>query len=186
MDDLTSPKAKQYEVNPLYYSERIQEGKSVWQVNKVQPGAVPSWMPWGQPEKEDWTSQPRPHSWTQSQMSAHTGNFKMGLHLASLLESWPTSLWCYAFIALPHTRLPQSEIIFKNSSKIALIVHCKCSTVRYKAHRVHLPPWIKKRSSVPSPGFLWHAATISWPILFSLLATALDFFKSRFCFPLFF
>lgn len=72
----------------------------------------------------------------------------------------------------------------KHSSEITLLVHRKCSTARHKAHRAHLPPWIKKGSSEPSPGLPWQTATISWPFLFSLLATAPDLFKSQFCFPL--
>lgn len=134
-------------VTPCIILNGSEKAEGVYGRSTLQPGAgqhsVPSWMPWGQPKEEDWTSKPRPHSWTQSQMSVYAGNFKMDLHLASLLESWHTSLWCYSFIALPHTRLPQSKINWKNSSKIALLVQCKCSSVSYKAHRAHLLPWIK-------------------------------------------
>lgn len=50
---LTSHKAQEDEVNPLCSSEGIQEGRrGVWHANILQPGAVPAWMPWGQPRKE--------------------------------------------------------------------------------------------------------------------------------------
>lgn len=129
------------------------------------------------PER-NWTSQPRSHSRTQSQMPAYAGSFKMDLHLASLLEPWHSSLWCCSSLFTSHDITSEWNNFLKISSKIALLVHCQCSTVRYKAHSVHLPPWIKKGGWDPSPGLLWHTATIWWPFLLSLVAIAPDLFKS--------
>lgn len=70
----------------------------------------------------------------------------------------------------------------ENSSEIALLVHCKCSTARYKAQRVHLLPGSRWEAQIHL--LLWLTATISWPLLSSLLARTPDIFKSQLSFPL--